>query len=65
MAQFRVGQAVKVKGYKSIGTIKKVDDNGNPLEVEIDGQIVEAVGLVLQAVSLIKKLFLLIKSIFK
>lgn len=65
MAKFKVGQAVWIKNRKKIGIISKVDNNGNPQKVEIDGEIYNTVGLIFEVVSLLKLIWLGLKSIFK
>lgn len=65
MAKFKVGQTVYIHGQNKFGTIAKVDKNGLPIEIKVDGQIIETVGLILEVVSLFKLIWASIKSLFK
>ncbi|MCP4178123.1 MAG: hypothetical protein GY756_10180 [bacterium] len=65
MSNFRVGQKVKVKGYKGLGVITKLTDSGEPREVVIGDKIINVINEVVKVVSVFKALWLIIKSIFK
>ena len=65
MAQFKVGQTVKVQGYKKPGTVVTLNPDGTPNQVDIGGDIIEVTNLIVEAIGIIKALWLAIKSIFK
>lgn len=65
MRKFKVGQKVYVKNLDKYGTVHKVDSDDQPTEIEVDGQILEAVDLLVKALSIFKLLWLAIKGIFK
>lgn len=64
MSNYRVGQKVKVPGYKQLGRITKLQKNGEPEEVLIGNEVISVVGLLVQIVSLGRALWSIIKSIF-
>ena len=64
MAKFKENQKVWLPERKKFGKIKGVDAYGQPLSVEIDGQIEDSVNLVIEVLTLFKKLWLAIRGIF-
>ncbi len=61
---FKKGQTVYVPSLKKYGTIEKLSLNGDPVQVSIDGEIINTVSLLVQAINLIERLWLSIKSLF-
>lgn len=60
-----LGKKAIVEGYSKIGIITKTNTFGEPIEVTIDGEIIEVVNLAVKLVSLVKQIISFFKSIFK
>lgn len=65
MRKFKLNQTVYIPEIGKVGTVKKIDDNGQVIEVDVNGTIINVVGLILEAYTIIKAIWLAIKSIFK
>lgn len=64
MAQFKVGQTVKVQGFKKPGTVITLNSDGTPQTVDIGGEIIEVTNLIVKAIGIVKAIWLIVKSIF-
>lgn len=64
MAKFRKNQKVYIPKLGKVGTVKRVNYDGQPIEVEVDGQIINTVGLVFEVLTVLKKLWLALKILF-
>ena len=65
MTKFKTGQKVYVKNIDTYARVARVNEHGQPIEIDIDGQIVSTVGLIIEAVNLLRQLWKAIQSLFK
>ncbi len=60
-----LGKLALIKSINRIGIVTKTNASGDPVEVTVDGEIINVVKLSVQIYSMLKTLFYIIKNWFK